>query len=914
MKPQGKLLKSAMLILLFCLPVHTPYCNAGVFFYAETVKAQTSVAADSMQIVRLWITEAQLLRRQLNQASALELLDKAEAYLERNPDIDLQYMLFTERGFFYRWIGDYDQAKLSFKRILDFIDEDDAHRNAVVNNSIATLLRETGEFVEALNYHHRSLQYRFRVQNGGELGLAATYLNYARTFDDLNRLDQSLVMYERALHYATLINHRRLYMEIVSSFANVLNRLGNFDAAMLYYREGLEAAQEFGETRSKSLLYSALGLVHLNLGEPEAAKYNYERSYAMVKEVNLPWVVRLKLSYLDILLKTGDTVKAHEVMSATEEIIGELGSQLETADFIAQKAYLSYLNSDYISAARYFREAGTRYIQAAPYRIEPEFYFRKAFNLIAINEQAGLIQAGEALEYLEKFRLETALTGNTRAEYFSELSRYVSEIVLIYMKKGDAAKAFDVAERLKSRVFSEELNLSSLLSQSLIEINRQQDFEVLQAGIISLENQVLQAADPIQRDMLQMEIEQQQLRLEALLGEVSLINPALHELMNPPRISLAQAAAQLDQGAVGLHIVTGGSETGYLAFTNTETRQGVVSLSGKELAENVTGVRERIISGLPLSELKPFLDEVTTAMIPVEILEILAGAKELIISVDGVWAYLPVAALRYRDTYFAETKTISFTPSFTARSLLNQRHLINRNGRREALVFANPVIPASDPDARTSGNIADMQNLRPLPFSELEGRWVAEFFPGAVRLKTGTEARETVLSEPDISRYSLIHFAAHGLLDERNPRYSGLVLATSAEDEGYGHNVDGFLRTTEISALRLNADIVMLSACNTGIGRVLSGEGVLGLQRAFLNAGSSAVAVTLWSVEDRATSLLMRNFYQQLNRQYEERPRFSRRNTELNYKEALREAQLSLLENPQYAHPVNWASFVITGR
>lgn len=880
-------------------------------------RAEQQASPDSNQIVFEMIARAQFLQRQLMTDSAAVVLNAAEAYLNRNPSQNLLYMLNTQWGLLLREIGRFDEAIARYRSIFGIIDEGDVHRHAVVNNSIATLLRETGEFLEAIAYHERSLTYRRQVQQGGELGLAVSYLNFARTFDDLNRFNQSLMKYERAMHYAGIANHERLYMETMVSFGNVLVRLGNNDAALLYYAEGLEIASRIGEVISSSIIYTALGRVHLNIGETEIARRNFDNAFNMVREIRLPWVVRIHLAYLDFLLEINDTEAASAVIATLDESIEEIGSPVQLADFNASKAYYKSLQGDHIGAALYFNRAYTQYSLIFPYRVSPEFYFRRAFNLMAINEDAGLIQAREALSYLDRYRLELAFTGDMRAEFFSVHSRYVSELALVYLRRGDAGQAFEVAERLKSRAFSEELSFSEIMAESLTQLQREDDFAQLQSRIIFLENQVLIAEDAAARDALKIQIEHEQLRREGLLGEIAQINPVLRELMNPPLISLSEAQATLQPYAAGLHIVTGERETGFLFFTAEGYHLGRVTLSQSELVDLVTGLRDNIITGMPLSALIPFLDEVTQTLIPLEILEQMSRVSNLQVSVDGVWAYLPIAALRFQDAYFIDTKTISLTPSFTASALLQQRHNQYRRNTPNALVLANPELPGGDEKEQGRSILREAQSLRPLPFSELEGRWVSEFFPGTVRLKKGAEATELVLHELDLAGFSLLHFAAHGLMDERNPRFSGIMLA-GTEGNSADNTRDGFLRTTEINALRLNADLVVLSACNTGIGRILSGEGVLGLQRSFMNAGSSQVAVTLWSVEDRATSLLMRSFYQNLyaQQQQQEPSRFFRRNVRpsFNYTDALRQAQLNMMVNLQYSHPINWASFVIAGK
>jgi CHAT domain-containing protein len=144
--------------------------------------------------------------------------------------------------------------------------------------------------------------------------------------------------------------------------------------------------------------------------------------------------------------------------------------------------------------------------------------------------------------------------------------------------------------------------------------------------------------------------------------------------------------------------------------------------------------------------------------------------------------------------------------------------------------------------------------------------------------------------------YSYIHFATHGYINEDEPDLSGLVLTKSESSSD-----DGILQSTEIFDLNLRTGLVVLSACQTGLGKLVRGEGIVGLSRAFMYAGAPSVLVSLWSVSDNSTAVLMDEFYRNLIK------------SGLYKTDALRKAQLSLLSNEEFAHPFYWAPFVLFG-
>jgi CHAT domain-containing protein len=161
------------------------------------------------------------------------------------------------------------------------------------------------------------------------------------------------------------------------------------------------------------------------------------------------------------------------------------------------------------------------------------------------------------------------------------------------------------------------------------------------------------------------------------------------------------------------------------------------------------------------------------------------------------------------------------------------------------------------------------------------------------------EASRMTALRPELSEYRIVHFATHGLLNTVHPELSGIVL--SLVDEA-GQQQDGFLRLQDIYNLKLPAELVALSACQTGLGKKVEGEGLIGLTRGFMYAGAPRVVASLWKVDDRTTSELMKRFYQGMLGPESLRPAA-----------ALRQAQLSIWKQKQWRDPYYWGAFVLQG-
>jgi CHAT domain-containing protein len=303
------------------------------------------------------------------------------------------------------------------------------------------------------------------------------------------------------------------------------------------------------------------------------------------------------------------------------------------------------------------------------------------------------------------------------------------------------------------------------------------------------------------------------------------------------------------------------------------------------------------------------------------------GTKRLIIVSQGALQYVPFSALPTPSSDLQTTPLILkhevvTLPSASVLAVL-RRELTGRAPAPDALaVLADPVFRSDDPRIRNvrpvsangdSGSSFDTSQasvensakqsgvlaFKRLRFSRQEADAIASLAPGRRNLKAiDFEANRETATSPALSRYRVLHFATHGLLNSQHPELSGIVLSLVNER---GEPEDGFLRLHEIYNLKLGADLVVLSACQTALGTEIKGEGLVGLTRGFMYAGSPRVVASLWNVDDRATSELMKRFY---------RAMFSQK---MSPSAALRTAQTSLLAEKGWDSPYYWAAFTLQG-
>jgi len=302
----------------------------------------------------------------------------------------------------------------------------------------------------------------------------------------------------------------------------------------------------------------------------------------------------------------------------------------------------------------------------------------------------------------------------------------------------------------------------------------------------------------------------------------------------------------------------------------------------------------------------------------------LKTTRRILIVPDGFLQYIPFAALpepgSARGQPLISSQEVVILPSASALASMRKATANRTPPTAIAAVFADPVFEPDDPRVSTSGgtgkrrgqehppaleraisDIGGSSYIARLPASRNEANAIATIFrprePQSVRVALDFDAnRDYVLAE-GLSRFRLIHFATHGLVDTRHPERSGLILSLV---DRKGRKEDGYLRLGDIYKLKLSADLVVLSSCDSALGRDLDSEGIIGLPRGFLYAGAKSVIATLWKVNDEATAKLMASLYAGIRRG--ESP-----------SAALRGAQLEMVHDPEWSKPYYWAAFTLQG-
>jgi CHAT domain-containing protein len=453
----------------------------------------------------------------------------------------------------------------------------------------------------------------------------------------------------------------------------------------------------------------------------------------------------------------------------------------------------------------------------------------------------------------------------------------------------------------------------------------------LQQQLDALEKQRIEVLNrPNHSPAQQAELEKQRQTLIAQYQDIQTpirtTSPRYAALTQPQPLTLAQIQQQiLDENTILLQYSLGK----YRSYLWALTKTSIISYELPKAADIETNAKKfRDAVTAPSTRNKPNQVAQANDAISQMILQPVAaqlGQKRLLIVGDGVLNYLPFAALSLpvksgenRNPPLIVDHEIVLLPSVSTLGILRQNYNDRQPPNRTLAILADPVFSANDervknPSSATTQQAVESANpglsrsrgdnnnaqFDRLKFTRQEAEVVKALVPAnSITQSLDFAASRATATGSNLSQYKIIHFATHGLANSAHPELSGIILSLIDEK---GNPLNGFLRLTDIFNLKLAADLVVLSACQTGMGQIVQGEGMVGLTRGFMYAGAQRVVVSLWSVEDERTATLMESFYKGMLQKG------------LTPAAALRAAQLEMWKQEKWNSPYYWAAFTLQG-
>ena len=804
-------------------------------------------------------------------------------------------------------ISYYQEALSLFKNL------DNLRSQSVTLSNIGSIYKQNFLFDKALEYFNRSLEINEQLDNVNMLG--SIYNKIGGLYIDTGTYDQALMALQKSLEYHRQANNIQSTASTLNQIGMLYRTLGDSRKALEYYQEGLSLWKLTSNPYKISVAHKNIGVILWDLGQKEEAIDNYNKALSLKRETGDSLAVATSL--LDLAK-----------VSKAQNDIGDAFDYLRQARAIAVSSRDTYLLKetwqqlgDLILLQGDAPKALTHYKKALNYshsleknaRLGPIKQLAYAHDVLV--SDSALYYGRQAINLIEEGRTHTGVLSQFKSGYFKQhVDFYIAMAAWKLKYDNDTSGAYSLIESAKARALSDELSQAARRTDESLPENERIKRSKQLADITGLYSQLKGTPDS-QTRQLKNEIREKELTYASFENNLHQKYPQYKQLKSPKPVSLAQTQEMCDSETAVLEyaVSNGRLLIFFISRNNVRAKQFTINERGydealsSDLAGRVSKFRDAILNRAPEDSIQVHSNHLYNQLIKPFETE-LAPFKNIIIVPDGVLAYLPFEALTNKANYLVSQFNIKYAPSITGFSLIREPR---QPSTKKLLAIAN------------SSSYSSSSETPLLPSVELEVESVSKLFRNKTMLK------DRGITEENVKRslqqdYSFIHVAAHSVIDEQNSSMSGIVLNKGDSETGIGN--DGYLRSSEIYGLNINSNMVVLSACESGIGALVGGEGILGLQRAFFNAGASTVVVSLWDVYDRSTTHFMKTFYQSLMERdrnqswsdsWQSLLRWSGWDASVPFGKtapSMRAAKLAMLEHPKYRHPVYWAPFVVVGR
>lgn len=750
---------------------------------------------------------------------------------------------------------------------------------AVTAADLGYVYKNLGDFHEALRYDNEAVQLWRKL---GYANFEADALgNRGKIHYYLSRLDQAYDDFSKAL----AIEERHGYPNKVvtlTSLSYILSDRGKTDEAFRLLDQALKLRDD--DRRGRATTQVALGWAHYKAGNRGEALRNLRQALAVYRE-------------------RGETLNVARVQNRIGRILQESGEDEQ--------------------AFQQFEEAlsGFRSVDFADGQAEALLGIARSSRQMGRPEEA-LGEINLALEIVEELRRRPA-DRRLRALFFaSKLDFFEFKIsLLMELDLRRPHLGYDVAA-LAANEQARARSLIETLSESGVDLSNGADELLLDRAerlLRRIKSKLHRIAEqPDQDGALRTEVQELLRQYDLLRSEIRAKNPLYTSLTEVSPLEVDEIRRRvLDKDTLLLEYFLGHEESFLWAVTPDETRSVRIVADPRKI-ENIA---RDVYQLLPVSEMRKYRVklEQQLAWLSEQLLAPVADmltTKRLLIVSGGALQYVPFAALPLPGDSSSDglaQRLISkhVIVSDPSASTLGALRFVDRRERAEgrrpapetAAVLADPVFEPEDvrlPEegAKTrSANDSDSPYGR-LLYSRLEAQSIRSVLPNA-KVAMDFDADKELATSPDLGRYRYVHFATHGTFDAQFPELSRLIFSRYDEE---GRTKNGDLHLPESYQLRLSADLVVLSACQTALGEEIRGEGLVGLTQGFMYSGTPRVLASLWNVQDESTAVLMGLFYRHLIAE------------KRSPADALRAAQMDFLaENPAWNAPFYWAGFILQG-
>jgi CHAT domain-containing protein/tetratricopeptide (TPR) repeat protein len=896
---------------------------------------------------------------------ALEKYGEALQLSRKLEDRLTEALTLSNRGFLYGLMGDRERAIRDNEQALPLWREiGDHNREALSLYHIAQYYSFLNDSIKAIDYFNQALELYRKL--GDRKGEGDALYSIGGVYNILGERQKALDYRKKALPHFRAAGYRKGEGFSLMAIGTVYLLLGDAQNALDYFNRTLALSRENGDRQQEANATMNIGKAYAFLGDLQTALNYYNKAMALRNESQQsgsgPTGEAGLLSDIGMVYHSlGDDQRALDYLKQSISLwrIGRSRSGEEIALTNIAEVYSSLGEKQ--EALNYFKQALS--IQQAIG--EPTGEARSLFGIAKIEHENNLKEAlshiERALSIVESLR-SNVIIQELRATYFASVQDYYKLYIDILMRlhsiereAGHDSAALRASERARAR------SLLDLLSETRVDFRQDiaselivRERELRQRLNSRAENLFrLKASGRGDTDTVKLEKELTEIasELRELQAEIRQKSPRYAALTQPQTLTLKEIQQLLDADTALLEYSLG-EERSFLWVVTPD------SMSSYQLPErrSFESIAKEVYSLLLARQPEPgeSYDEyvrraakadklywqTAAKLSSIALGPIAAGLlkKRLLIVADGVLQYIPFSALplpavkkravAIRRPLLLDYEIINL-PSASSLAALRRELSDRKPAPGMVAVLADPVFDGEDirvkrslaaSPPKASEQTAEMdsdrepllrsaletgvsdgkQMLGRLPFSRQEAEVIASLIPPGLRKQAlDFEASRATAMSDELGRYRFVHFATHGLINSLHPELSGLVFSMVDET---GKPQNGFLRLHEIYNLKLPADLVVLSACQTALGKEVRGEGIVGLTRGFMYAGASRVMASLWKIDDVATAELMNYFYKGILGE-----------RRLSAAAALREAQIHMYRRPRWRQPFFWAAFLLQG-
>jgi CHAT domain-containing protein/Tfp pilus assembly protein PilF len=783
---------------------------------------------------------------------------------------------------------------------------------------------QLGEFNLYLACNQRGLEIADSINHKIEKGRCLN--NIGVYYQKQNEYSLSLAFFERALSFLKKVDDQTTEAECLSNIGVLYRDLGNYPKALNYLSDALELDKTAGEVSSVSADLDNIGSTYLRRGLDS----NNEQDLLRALDVFYSC-----LSLRDIE-KTSPIIR-FSALNNIGIIKCELTEHLKAREYFSRALDFATKGNFILEKCNILNNIATSYFNEKRIDLAMEYYL-KALEIGSANtiENAvmesclGLGQCYEAakepsnalLFYKRSIEVMEQVRGRISSEYFkigfarNKMNAYQRVLKILSDAYFDTPtmtlleEIYQFIEKAKARAFFEGISEARANRKPEIKLSLKEKEQVISQKIDELSHKLTSLnLTEREREKMNMELEGEEEKYFRLISEIRTDASSAGSGTQRNAFNISQVRSQLIDDHTGLLEYFLGDDRSYLVYVSRKTARLYKLTKRNEITDSLRAYIKMLESNsrnnaVGFAAAKRIAGEIFPLAGEREI----KGLKAIIIIPDGILHYLPFETLpainKGDGAYLIEDLAMSYCQSVSSLFVL-KRPREQSVPRKELLALGAPINGYEGGQIENNDytiKIALRQQyydegykFSPLPFSKKEVSEIGKLFPRTKRnILIGKDASEGAIKSLPLDIYRLIHFACHGFLDEKYPFRSSLVL-TPSDQQGE----DGFLQMREIYNLKINADLVVLSACQTGNGFLERAEGPIGLTRPFFYAGARSVISSLWPINDKATVSFMKEFYGFLVQGHS-----TAKALQLTKKRMLRSA---------WSRPFYWASFILSG-